>query len=340
MGVKRAVLDIARRTGVLRAVGATFGSDRLTVLAYHRITDHTDPAFSTYAGNVSAGLEEFARQMDWVSARFQPVGIDDVAAAVEGRASLPKRPLLVTFDDGYADNHESALPILRERGIPAALFLTTDVVGTRTGFWWDRAAWCFRNTQQIEADLPGIGPASWESGDTGAVARRWIEAMKVVPEDRKLAALGDLPAALGVSVPDDAFDGLVLTWDEVRAMTVGGVAMEAHTLTHPILTRVGPDEARRQIEGSRDRVEAETGRRPVGLAYPNGQPGDVDEAVRSIVAEAGFSVAFTLAPGPARHREVVADPLMIRRIYVHRGDGLHRFAAKVHGLARGTARLR
>jgi hypothetical protein len=57
------------------------------------------------------------------------------------------------------------------------------------------------------------------------------------------------------------------------------------------------------------------------------------------VREAGYPTAFSLVPGPARIREVVADPLRIRRIYVHHGDGLSRFAAKVAGVPRLTGAL-
>ena len=80
------------------------------------------------------------------------------------------------------------------------------------------------------------------------------------------------------------------------------------------------------------------GRRPVAaFAYPNGGQADVTPVVRSMVADAGFRFAVTLLPGPARAPEVRADPLMVRRVFVHHRDDPASFAAKVLGVARATA---
>jgi peptidoglycan/xylan/chitin deacetylase (PgdA/CDA1 family) len=75
-----------------------------------------------------------------------------------------------------------------------------------------------------------------------------------------------------------------------------------------------------------------------GFAYPNGQPDDFDETARDAVTAAGVPLAFTLVPGPARPAEIAADPLAIRRVYVHHGDDPTRFAAKVAGVPRLVGR--
>lgn len=340
MGLKRTILDAAHRSGGLRGTGAAFGPRALRVLAYHRVTD-VGPDFDTFRGNVSASPEEFAAQMDEVAERYHPVGLDRVLAAIEGGPELPRRAVLVTFDDGYRDNLTVALPVLAERGIPAVLFAATDAIDTNHGFWWDRVAWCFAHAARDAADLPEAGRRSWSDLPAREVVTRgYIEFLKTLPEPRKADAVAALPEALGVTIPDDAFAGLALEWDEVRAMADTGVVIDAHTCSHPVLSRVDLDRARDEIRGSRDRIAAETGRVPVTFAYPNGHPADYTDAVVDTVADAGFRAAFTLVPGPARRRELIGDPLRIRRIYVHHGDDRARFAAKLAGVPRLVGALR
>jgi peptidoglycan/xylan/chitin deacetylase (PgdA/CDA1 family) len=338
---KRALAQAAHRGGLFSAAGALFGGRRLTVLAYHRIADCQQDGFDTFRRNVSAIPEEFARQMDYVAERFHPVSLEQVEAALHGGPRLPRRPLLVTFDDGYRDNLEAALPVLQDRGIPMAVFLATGFIGDGLPFPWDLAAWCFHHTAREGADMPVIGPRSWATpNERERVLGAWLETLKRRPEEEREEAVAALPAALGVVVPSDAFSGLCLSWDEVRAMAAAGVSFGAHTERHPILTRVRPERARREVIGSKRRVEEEVGRPVTAFAYPNGCRDDLDGATVRLLAEAGYRLGFTLVPGPERAAAARFTPLTLRRVYIHHGDYEARFAAKVHGVPRllGVAR--
>lgn len=94
----------------------------LRVLMYHRVGDH--PARDT----VLAG--ELERQIAWLQARgYSFVRLSEVVAHREHGAPLPPRPVLLTFDDGTADQLEVLLPLLRRRGVPAALFAVASFLG-------------------------------------------------------------------------------------------------------------------------------------------------------------------------------------------------------------------
>jgi len=202
-------------------------------------------------------------------------------------------------------------------------------------FNWDLAAYCFHHTIQAEADLPALGHQSWSSeAEREAVLSRLLALLKTLPADESRAAYQALPRTLGVGVPDNAFAGLHLSWDEVREMTLAGVAMGAHTESHPILTRVSPDRVQAEIAGSKARIEDELGRPITTFAYPNGTPADFSPEVEESVYRAGFEAAYTLVLGPSRFDEVRANPLAIRRVFVSHLDTMPRFAAKVVGLAR------
>ena len=332
MGWKRGAINAAHRIGLFDATAMAYGPRRLTVLAYHRVVDHRDPGFVGFIGNVSATPVEFDKQMDWVAARFSVVTLDDLATAATGGAALPDHPLLITFDDGYRDNLENATPILEDRGLPAAAFLATDLVGGGSLPWWDVVAWCFKSTSLAEADLPVVGHRAWVDGHREAFS--WIAAAKQLPGAEQRGAVDRLPAALELTLDESALRGLMLDWDQVATMPARGWQIGAHTRSHPILTRIPLGDAAKEIDGSRRRIAEVVGVPPRGFAYPNGQAGDHDAAVRAAVAEAGFEVAFTLAPGPARRTEYSSNPLAIRRVFVHHKDGISRLAAKTGGVAR------
>jgi len=328
---RRLAISAFRGVGGLRIVARWFGRDRLTVLAYHRVVDPTAAGFVGFAQNASASPESFADQMRLVASEYNPVSVHDVAGAVEGRP-LPDRALLVTFDDGYRDNHDLALPTLTEHSIPAVIFLATDHIGSHDPFWWDRVAWIFETAGPGEEELPVLGQASWES--TREMATKWIVAAKLLTESEKAVAIDDLADVLDAPEVGSTFAASNLDWDMVRSMQDRNIAFGAHTCTHPILSRVDLDTARVEVARSVERVAKETGQMPVAFAYPNGLPGDYPDAVVEIVSQTGIDLGFTLSPGPARRREYSGDPLRIPRVYVHHNDDLVSFRAKMAGIPR------
>jgi peptidoglycan/xylan/chitin deacetylase (PgdA/CDA1 family) len=318
--------------GGTRLLGRWFGRQRLTVLAYHRVADPYADGFAGFVRNVSATPESFVDQMQWMARNTNPVSEADVVAAIGGVAPLPERASLVTFDDGYRDNYDAALPILREHSIPAIVFLATDHIGTARPLWWDRAAWSIEHASRHPASIPILGAVNWN--DLHTVAVDWIESAKRVDTPTQRAALDELVTMLEPPSPNEAFSRMHLDWDVVREMQSHGVTFGGHTKSHPVLSRLESDAARAEVIDSIERVAAETGRPVVSFAYPNGLEGDFDDSHVAAVRDAGASLGFTLVPGPARKREFLADPYRIRRVYVHHKNDRPVFSAKVAGLPR------
>jgi len=309
--------------------------NRLTVLAYHRIDECHAPDFDTFKPNVSATPADFTAQMDYLQRRFNVVSNAQVTAWLRGEQSLPPYPALITFDDGYTDNFKYALPILQARNLPAIVFLATDYIGHKKPFFWDLTAYCFHHTRSHNADLPLVGMRPWaDAAARTTVMKDWLARLKTLPDDDKWAAVRQLPAALQVSVPPDAFAGLCMTWEQVRAMTAGGVDMGAHTQSHPILTRVSLAQARTEVQGSKERIEIELNQPVTSFAYPNGLPSDFSPALQTMLSDIGLDAAFTLVSGPTSLTEARRAPMAIRRIFVGNRDTLPRFAAKLVGLPR------
>ena len=315
---------------LLSGLERSWGAHRLTVLAYHRIREPSE--FEFFEPVISATPTDFARQMDVIKERYNAISLADFVSWMDGTGSLPRNPVLITFDDGYRDNLEHALPVLRDRELPAVLFLATEHVDRSEPFFWDAAAYSFRHSETHRAHLPILGRRSWESSDR--MCDEWIEAAKHEPLNRRTEATAQLCRTLGCVMSSTAYAGEILTWDEVREMAGQGFSFGSHTVSHSILAGLASSEALRELVESRERIEDELGEPVRVLAYPNGSPADFNATIEGIARAAGYSAAFTLVPGPTRPREVRARPFAIRRIAVYRNDDDRRFRAKLAGAGR------
>lgn len=286
----------------------------LRVLTYHRIVARDDE--STTPGIASATVERFAAHVRFLARDFDPVALDDVIRAVLDRAPLPRRAILVTFDDAYRDFASAAWPILKRHTVPATVFVPTAYVG-RTGpvFWWDRLYASLMQAERDTLHLPGEILPLGTRGERLAAFRNIRNRIKGLTHAEAMQLVDAACSEAGE--PAEQPEASVLSWDDLRALAHDGVALASHTHTHPLLNRVSRQRVREEVATSLQALERELGATPPVLSYPNGAHDDaaVDELRRS-----GIEVAFTQLPGlndPAR-----VDPLRLCRINVTRRTSL------------------
>lgn len=324
--LRHRLLDFFNETGLIRT-GRGLWAQSLTVLNYHRIGDPDLPTFDTFRPNISATPEQFNAQMDYVGRWFNVVSVQDVLNWLDGHTNLPPFAALISFDDGYLDNYRHAYPILRAHQFPAVIFLATDHIGTDRPFFWDLAAYCFHHTRHRSISFPDGDARHWTDVESRMLAAQaWTEQLKSLPESEKGHWVEKLPAQLDVSIPPGFFQNLMLTWDLVREMRQNGIDFGAHSMRHPILTRIPLDAAEAEVAGSKSRIEAELGRPVHSFAYPNGQVADFNGDIERIVSKCGIRMAFSLLNGPSSLKEVKQNPLAIRRIFVSHKHSLGHFA--------------
>lgn len=288
----------------------------LTVLNYHRI-DKPENHPDTFLSNISATPDEFRRQMAYVSRWFNVVSLQDVTSWLLNRKPLPHHAALITFDDGYLDNYTNAYPILREFNFPAVIYLTSGYIATDRPFYWDLAAYCFYYTKRDHILFPNGVEQKWEAHqEKSQILKQWVEMLKRLEETQKKIWVDRLPKFLDVAIPKNFFQKLIMNWDQVREMNTNGIEFGAHTVTHPILTRITEQQIREEIRDSKKKIEAETGKPITSFAYPNGMQADINDMVINITKTSGFATAFTLLSGPASLSEVKKNPYTIRRSFI------------------------
>ena len=155
------------RSGALHAYHRRRNRDRLTVVMFHRVLAPSDPRWPTADPEYSLRDDLFAECLGFFRRHYHVVGLDDVMAARRGGRPLPPCPLLITFDDGWSDTEEFALPHLVRAGMPALLFVVADAVGRREPFFQERMVGAWR-AGRLDA---GRALALWRDagGDPGNV---------------------------------------------------------------------------------------------------------------------------------------------------------------------------
>jgi peptidoglycan/xylan/chitin deacetylase (PgdA/CDA1 family) len=302
-------------------------SGSLAILAYHRVFDLEGQEDFPYDPElVSASVAEFAWQMETVRRHFRPVHLAQALRDLEEGRPLPSRAVAVTFDDGHRDNYTNAFPVLRRVGVPATIFLSTGYMDREETFWFDEVAFRLHRTPRRELELSTLGLRVMlgSGGERRRATEDVLERLKVVPNTQRLAALRELAAESGVDGTGGDARSRPLTWEQVREMRDGGVEFGSHTVSHPILSRLGDEELRVELEGSRLDLERELGRPVECLAYPVGGETAYDERVVEVARACGYRLGLSYVSGvnpwPPR------DRYRLRRLHVERYTTRARFS--------------
>ena len=258
-------------------------------------------------GNVEALCQHIALH-------FEPVTL---SAIVEG-TKLPKNAITVTIDDGYRNFLQHGHPIFRRHGISTTIYAVSGFADQRLWLWPDQVAFAIDNSGQKSLDVSMEGRAPLLLTLTSAPERRsaaglLTEALKQIPNQRRLAFLATLPGLCKVEIPfapPPAY--AALSWDELRALAAEGVEIGCHTETHPILSRISnPDHLRREIRGAKEEMEQRLGFTVRHFCYPNGKTADVGNMAIECVRDSGYASAVTCSWGL---NSVQESAFQIRRV--------------------------
>ena len=284
------------------------------VLLYHRIAELEHDPWS-----LAIRPADFADHLAILERDCVCLKLTELLAR-RAAGTLPANAVAVTFDDGYADNLEAALPLLERHGIPATIFVLSGFVGGRQETWWDRLEQTVFAAPALpeEIDLPvGRRRLVWSRPRLGTgyglramLHRKAYAAVAAVHTAEREAALAALARQMGHE-PADRVTHRALTLDELQRLAASPlITIGGHTRSHPFLRNIEPERQRAEIAGGKADLEAWLGR-PIDLfAYPHGSYGPETPA---IAREVGFTWGFTTKPVVVRRDN---DPLLIPRLNI------------------------
>lgn len=292
---------------------------RAVVLMYHRVLPAAADTFSEHSIVVSP--HTFSRQMAFLRRHFRPLSLSALANLLADRQRPPSMSCVVTFDDGWQDNFDYALPLLRQHDVPATIFVATSFIGTDRCFWQEvltrrivAAVNCGGEAAACVEQRLGPTLDASNASELRLSVRAAVTKMKARPAEEVRGfsnALDQALARAGVDVSSLGADRF-MSWEQVRKLTLEpGIDVGAHGCSHAPLTSLQPDCASQELRDSRSHIESVTGRHVPAIAYPNG---DFDDAVVAGARQAGYSLGFTTRRGLVNGQE---DPLKLRRINIH-----------------------
>lgn len=279
--------------------------DSALILAYHRIArPQLDPL------GLCLFPDHFAAQLDTLRHMANVIDLETLRQGLE-QGKLPKRSVVLTFDDGYQDFMSTALPLLQKQNLPATLFVVSGAMGQE--FWWDRLTRIIFGPVMLPEELSleiGSETFRWSLWDMGhwrqkQTARYWLmkelgARLEWQVEQRPLL-LTQLQAWAETYEPLPPAEALALTSDELQTIAANPlITIGAHTVNHPRLSQLPSTAQREEIRQSKTSLEALLQQPVTFFSYPHG---DSALLAQQFVAEAGFHLACTSGNSPVHGKQ-------------------------------------
>jgi peptidoglycan/xylan/chitin deacetylase (PgdA/CDA1 family) len=289
------------------------------ILGYHRVAEPAGEAHS-----LSVTPQHFVEQLEVLVKYGNVISLRELANSLQEKR-VPKRAVVLTFDDGYADILYHAKPLLERRQTPATVFVVTGSLGRE--FWWDKLERILlsstRFPEQLSLRVSDSGyewvskdpnqqpePGSWQDS-IGSIYR----ALLLVSSVEREKAMEELSAWTGIA-PEDRPSRRALSAEELIELAAGDlIDIGAHSVTHPVLAALSIPAQRAEIQESKAHLEKILGQSVTSFSYPNGSS---SRATLAIVRESGFGCAC------ASYSDVVwhgTDRFYLPRFWVSDWDG-------------------
>lgn len=297
----------------------------MLIFGWHNVED--SPFFPCAPGQGWRGLR---KQLVFLARVTHIVRLSTALDTLSRGYRLPSRSAAITFDDGYRDTLDLAVPLLSELGLPATFFLVPGILSREAPAWWERLAAVISGTTRRSLSWGGRLFHLNTAGQRRAALEEMAEDLKRKNREERERALAAIAAELG---GNDYPDELFMDWDDVRDLVRRGFDIGSHTMSHSILSRESREEQERDLLESRRQLEERTGAGVTVLAYPNGTADDYSEITIAATNAAGYGHALTTRPGWNGRR---THRYEIRRQMLDRTQGVPEIVSSVRRAARSS----
>lgn len=297
-----------RVVGLIKKAAATTGLLDLAlmtkrgppiILMYHGVTKNDDANGFRNTEGKHLPLNLFINHLRILKRFRRVIPLHEMTNGLYEKQDL-SNTVAITFDDGYENNDSVAAPVLSDFNLPAAFFLSTGFIGTERCIWTDQLEQILDRTNRSYLQIPGTATIlPIQSFDE---KRRALLAVKAQLKQQQHAslpqAIAEVTDQLGCNDVHAEGDYRFMNWNQARRLAVAGFEIGAHTVSHPILTRLPLEDAANEILDSRDKVQQETGQCSSTFCFPNGKVSDFNPSLKTLCRE-HFKAALATERGAA-----------------------------------------
>lgn len=332
--LKRVVYPGLSRTGYLRRLRGAMP----VVLTYHGVYPRgyapRDPVLD---GNLVTA-KSFVRQIQLLKSEYNLITPAEFRDWLSGNCDLPPRSVMLTCDDGLLNAFIEMLPLIRELGVVFLFFVTGASTGTQPGMLWHEQLylWLLHSRSKISLQTPWRD-TPYLAEDADNVRSLWIELVErlsTVHSGTRAQILASIGTQIGISEnweseysQNEALRSrfFMLDRDQLRQLAEAGMTIGAHTVSHPMLSKMKEENVLAEISDSKTKLEQLFGQEIWAFAYPFGTSQAVGKRESTMARLAGFECAFMNLENGER------DPFMFPRIHVTSAMGISEFEAHVSG---------
>ena len=318
---------------------APFMRGRGTIFMLHRFADPDLGTVGHDPATLRAALAYLRRE------RYELVSLTELFRRLREATPTLDRAIAFTIDDGYLDQATVAGQLFAEFDCPVTTFVTSGFLDGTIWFWWDRIEYVFAHTARakldVELDSQTVRYAFDPVTGYSRAQDDFTVRCKGVPDSEKLEAIRRLATSADVELPErPPLRYAPMSWDQVRSLEQRGMSFGPHTVTHPILARATPDQSRREIEQSWQRLTTEAASPVSVFCYPNGQAQDYGDREINVLRALGFAGAVVGTTGYAELQDFERPdgPFRVQRFSYT--DDIHDVKQCVSGLERVSQLVR
>lgn len=303
-----------------------------SALLYHRIVPQkfqTDE-FSPYRG-LAVTKECFEEQARYLKENFKCLSLSKAIELLR-EGTLPRKSLIITFDDGYKDNLTLALPILEKYELPATIYVVTGLIDRTAELWWFEQEFIVRNCRDLDFRWQDK-LYRWALGSTQEKYLA-IQCLNDLFKKFSLSQQKSFMQALRAQCAQKySYENEILTWEELEKLDRHPlITIGAHTQNHPMLPHLDKSELLAELSESKASLEKHLGHQISHLAYPFGGAHQVGKREFEVASKCGFVSAVTTRHSHLyeQHHEYLHS---LPRISVNYDDSLDALAWKMNGMS-------
>lgn len=287
-------LAMCGRFSPLRPIVRSVGTKQLVVLAYHRVNEKPDASYPYQEDTVSATPEMFRQQLAFLKRYCFVTTFKELAELIAANEEIPTNSVIITFDDGYRDNYDIALPILSEFNLPAVVYVVTENIDSGQPFWFDILSYALIHAPNgVLNILDGHHTFDISNDNRKLLRRSFGDLVRTLSDPERVQAIRELVDYSKRHAEIEALERMVLTWQEVSELHSAGIEIGSHTVTHPFLSRVSNEQLNSELIDSKRRIESVIGSPVVSLSYPTGGKAYYDERALKLASACGYQFAVS-----------------------------------------------